>query len=982
MWGFCRFLPFFWIKSVLVHDFKMKGFLRKITDYGGSYAGSKSEKRNIILSNYASLIGSAALLFLIIALIVVYGFDVGMFSRLLSASIIFLLPLIFNRLGLIVLSRLFLCSLVPLLVFGISILDLKAGEPMSAASFVGLRLFLLVGWCFPFLLFNLKDRFLLVAGLSFPVLSILFFDHIFHLFGVGYTRDGQDLFYAFSNVRAVISAFAIGSSLFFLKLVVENAEKLNENLLARLEEQNKLIKQQAEAEVYKLNKKLSNNLRQLSEREFILRQSQRVAKVGSWEYEIRNSFTFWSEEMYDILGLDVGVNLKSKEVFKTILGKKSEIIIHATIQLLRTGTSFDITVPVRTALGYQKWIRIYAFPLFRDDRIIGVRGVCHDITYYKEAEELLRTSEYRYRSLFEQASDFIAVLDFDGNFHDVNESWCNAFGYTKEELMSMKIEALIDPEQLKNKPVMYAELQGGTHVFSDRRMMRRDKTIIHVESNAKKLQEGKILVIGRDVTGLREAQRQIQVSEARFRGAFEYSAIGMALVSVQGEWLKVNKELCQIVGYSEDQLLELTVQDITFADDIDQTNALLQQLLHGKLETLQREKRYVDSAGSIVWVNLNVSVVKDNLGSPLYFVAQIEDITAEKKDKEKLSLNEANIKATINNTELMIWSVDKDFNLLMFNNQFANHVKKYYGVEVQVGSRIFTFLQTPESETMSKKWRTLYSRALAGARITLEETRFGSDFQYSLSPIIEGDEAIGVSIFADNVTDRKARDRELAEANKKIGELKLMALRSVMSPHFIFNVLNSIQFFIAKNDRLNAINYLSTFSKLVRSILTHSVNNKIRLSDEIEMLQNYIELEMTRFENKFTFSLSIDPEVKLEEESIVIPSLLIQPYVENAILHGLYNKPENGELSIRINEENGMIFFEIEDNGIGREAAMKLRKQHFSSHVSMGINITEERLKLINQSHHTAFEIEDMMDGDKPRGTRVRIGIPYGDVAR
>jgi len=212
--------------------------------------------------------------------------------------------------------------------------------------------------------------------------------------------------------------------------------------------------------------------------------------------------------------------------------------------------------------------------------------------------------------------------------------------------------------------------------------------------------------------------------------------------------------------------------------------------------------------------------------------------------------------------------------------------------------------------------------------------------------------------------------------------LKLMALRSVMSPHFIFNVLNSIQFFIAKNDRLNAINYLSTFSKLVRSILTHSVNNKIRLSDEIEMLQNYIELEMTRFENKFTFSLSIDPEVKLEEESIVIPSLLIQPYVENAILHGLYNKPENGELSIRINEENGMIFFEIEDNGIGREAAMKLRKQHFSSHVSMGINITEERLKLINQSHHTAFEIEDMMDGDKPRGTRVRIGIPYGDVAR
>src|SRR5690606_2546949 len=108
-------------------------------------------------------------------------------------------------------------------------------------------------------------------------------------------------------------------------------------------------------------------------------------------------------------------------------------------------------------------------------------------------------------------------------------------------------------------------------------------------------------------------------------------------------------------------------------------------------------------------------------------------------------------------------------------------------------------------------------------------------------------------------TEQKERNRELAEANRKVGELKLMSLRSVMSPHFIFNVLNSIQYFIAKNDRLNAINYLSAFSKLVRSILTHSVNNKISLSAEIEMLENYIQLERMRSENKFSFSMSVDP---------------------------------------------------------------------------------------------------------------------------
>lgn len=321
----------------------------------------------------------------------------------------------------------------------------------------------------------------------------------------------------------------------------------------------------------------------------------------------------------------------------------------------------------------------------------------------------------------------------------------------------------------------------------------------------------------------------------------------------------------------------------------------------------------------------------------------------------------------------MIWSVDRDFRLLMFNNQFANYVKEHYGLVLQNGSRIFANVKTPLGEEMTTKWTALYERALGGDRITLEETRFGIDFQYSLSPIVENNQVIGVSIFADNVTERKARDRELAEANKKIGELRLMALRSVMSPHFIFNVLNSIQYFIAKNDRLNAINYLSMFSKLVRSILTHSVNNKISLAEEIELLKNYIQLEMVRFENKFTFSIEIAPGV--DSESIIIPSLLIQPYVENAILHGLYNKTTPGELSIRIREDEDLLTFTIEDNGIGREAAQRLRMENLRTHNSMGINITEERLKLINLGQQAAFEVEDLKDENGPCGTRVKIMI-------
>ncbi len=829
----------------------MKGLLRKITDSGGSYTRSQSEKRNLILGNYAAIIGCAALWFLTSALIVIYGFDWKATARILFASLLFFVPIVLNRMGFIIASRVLLSMLIPLLVFGLSILDLKSGQRMGSASFVGLRLFLLVGLCFPFLLFDLRQRWLLLMGISFPVLSLFFFDGIFDLFGVGYTRNPQhDLFYEFSYVRSLVSAFAIGAILLLLKLMVEHAERMNQVLMTRLEEQNKIIKRQAEAEVYKLNAELKLNLDRLSE------------------------------------------------------------------------------------------------------------------------------SEYQYRSLFEQASDFIAVFDFNGRFYDVNLSWKKTTGFSREDLADMTIEDVFDQENLREMPIRYNALRAGQQVYSTRKLRRKDGSIIYIEANAKMFQEDKILVIGRDVTHIREVQRQIEISEARFRGAFEASPIGMALVSVEGKWLRVNLELSRIFGYSEEEFLRISVQDLFLPDDGDPFDLLQFSPIH-RTEGVHSERQCVRKDGVLAWVSFNASLIKDRDGSPLYFVVQVEDITATKEAEEKLRVYEANLRATINNTDVIMWAVDRDFRLIMFNDPFAKHFRQRYGVEVALGSRPFSSIGTPQADALGKKWRGLLIRSLAGERFRVEEQRFGLDFQYSLNPIIEGSVVIGVSVFADNVTERKSRERQLHEANKKISELKLMALRSVMSPHFIFNVLNSIQYFIAKNDRLNAINYLSSFSKLVRSILSHSVANDVSLSDEVEMLKAYVQLELIRFENKFTFTLEMDPEI--DAGSIMIPSLLIQPYVENAILHGLYNKESSGALSIRVQEEDEQtLLFIIEDNGVGRAAARELRKRNFLPHTPMGINITEERLKLINQGHRAAFEVEDLIATDgKPAGTRVRIRICY-----
>lgn len=1045
------------------------------------------------MTNAISLLVASAPILLIITRSFYSPWNQLLYIKLSIISAFFLIPPFLNRFGLIFISRILLCWLPTLFVLALSISDLKDDPAHSSpASLVGVRLFFLVFACFPFLIFNLKKLWLVISGLLVPMFAILFFDPIYAFFGVGFWQHGiSDPFYAFNNMKALISFLTISLSCFILKRVVEQSEQLNERLMLELAEKNKLIQQRAEDELYQLNQQLLANLTQLSEREFILNQSQRIAKIGSWEYTLKTAFFFWSDEMYNILGLDKSFNLQNRNLWRILWGDEGKILIDAMATLLRTGKPYDITLRAQTPVGYQKWVRVYAFPVWEQDHISGARGICHDITYYKEADAMLRESEYKYRSLFEQASDPIFITDFEGNFKDVNASLCKMFGYSREELLVSKITKLIEPEHLKAKPIRFDLLAIGEHLTNERYMVHKDGTIRIVEANVKKFRENEIMAIVRDVTELRKVQNTVLISEAKFRGAFEDSSIGMALVTPEGNYLKVNRELCFILGYTEQELHSLKLHSTSHPDDLERVLNVLHQILHGHAQSNRMEIRKLNKFGTPVWVNLNISLIRNAEGDPLYFVMQIEDITNRKAAEEKFSkafdlgpdlmfiirerdlifveanrkleevsgftrsevigfsaqlkhiniwanleerveffntyyelgkvfqeaqfrkkngetflatisaqrvvmagenhliaiihditkqreyqrnlvVSQANLNATINNTEIMIWSVDRNYKLLTYNKKLAKYIKDRYDIEVQAGTRMFASLTTPTTIAITEKWQVIYNRALLGEVLTFEETRFGIDFQYSISPIIEGDRIIGVSVFADNITEQKARARELNEANKKIGELKLMALRSLMSPHFIFNVLNSIQFYIAKNDRLNAINYLSTFSKLIRNILTYSVDNKIKVSEEIEMLKNYVHLEMTRFENRFDFNIHVDPTL---DTSIQMPSLLIQPYVENAILHGLYNKNEKGTLSITIRQKDQALIFEIEDDGIGREASMKLRGQNFPPHVSMGIRITEERLKLINANHHTAFEIEDLRDENGPCGTKVRIQV-------
>ncbi len=202
-------------------------------------------------------------------------------------------------------------------------------------------------------------------------------------------------------------------------------------------------------------------------------------------------------------------------------------------------------------------------------------------------------------------------------------------------------------------------------------------------------------------------------------------------------------------------------------------------------------------------------------------------------------------------------------------------------------------------------------------------------------------------------------------------ELEKRMLRAQMNPHFIFNSLSSIHHLISSNDRNNALHYLGKFSKLLRNVLESSINVSLSLKDEIELLKIYLELESLRFDNSFAYTIHIDENLDINEHEV--PMLLVQPYLENAIMHGLMPKDGKKELSIAFNDKMEYVQCIIEDNGVGidTQPAKKISKRP-----SRGMSITAGRINALKKfSNEELVNVESLNDGDKT-GTRVTILIP------
>ncbi|MEO9893289.1 histidine kinase, partial [Aurantibacter sp.] len=210
--------------------------------------------------------------------------------------------------------------------------------------------------------------------------------------------------------------------------------------------------------------------------------------------------------------------------------------------------------------------------------------------------------------------------------------------------------------------------------------------------------------------------------------------------------------------------------------------------------------------------------------------------------------------------------------------------------------------------------------------------------------------------------------KKSAEFNAKVSETELKALRSQMNPHFIFNSLNSISEFISKNDIQQADDYLVKFSKLTRAILENSEKKSITLNEDLELMELYMQIEAIRLENKLHHKITIDQDI--EPNNTLVPPLILQPFIENSIWHGIAPKNGDGHIAIKIEKEGDMLKYVVDDNGVGQ---LKKNMGEKKSNGSFGIKITKSRIDILSHIKNKKGSINLM---DKPEGVRVEITLP------
>ena len=413
-------------------------------------------------------------------------------------------------------------------------------------------------------------------------------------------------------------------------------------------------------------------------------------------------------------------------------------------QAVAGGDPLDVEFRIRGGAGDYRWFKTRAV-LFSDGagggKWFGTNTDIHDrilaeaelrelnATLEGRADERVkaqRESEQRFRALFHSQFQFIGLLSPAGVVLEANRAALASAGVTEAAVVGKLFWDTPwwthDPGQQGRLQEAIAAAAAGQQVRFEASHFREDGTVVWVDFSLTPFRDdtGAVALLipeGRDISDRKRAEEALGEKEELFRSAFDHAPIGMALVAPDGKWLQVNRSLCELVGYTDQELLTIDFQTITHPDDLDADLGHVREVLAGEIQTYQMEKRYFHKRGHVVHVMLSVSLVRDGGGRPLYFVSQIKDISQRKAADEALAANDALLRQFIKHSPAAIAMFDTELRYLQMSDRWLidYHLA---GRDITGLSHYDVFPDIPEI------WKAVHRRVLAGAVERCEEDPF------------------------------------------------------------------------------------------------------------------------------------------------------------------------------------------------------------------------------------------------------------------
>jgi len=582
-------------------------------------------------------------------------------------------------------------------------------------------------------------------------------------------------------------------------------------------------------------------------------------------------FTPTSDQLFNLIASDIGRPLTD------IVSKFEDPELASDIQrVLKTGESFKNEVKTHDSLWFNRRVLPYRT---LDGVVAGTVIRFDDITEVKTSLENLLKSETKYRQLFENMLNGFALHEMifdekgkpvDYRFLDINSAFERFTGIIAEEVIGRRVTKVFPG--IENDTADWIGTYGQVVLTGEPIQFEQHSEVMdkHFSILAYKTSPSTFAVLFEDITNRKQAEEKTIENERLFRNTFEQAAVGMAHVAPNGSWLRINKRLCEMVGYSSKELMHMTFQDITHPDDLTIDLDYVEQMLAGKIDRYSMEKRYIIKDGSILWINLTGSLVRDKRGNPDYFISVVEDIHERKMAEERLIKSEQELRMAQERAHIGNWTYDMSGQIT-----WSDELYHIYGVSKDSftpSAKSFEELIHPDDRSLIQQW---IENCKAGKKAEQIVFRAIHPKDGSIRTIIRQGELVlddsGQPLYITGTSHDITEQKELEEQFQQAQKMEALGTLVGGIAHDFNNILAGItgNLYLAKLDgqmapestkHLDAIEKLSFHAAdLIKQLLTFARKDRVSMKSlpVARFLKEYLKLLRPSFAENIEINSNI-----------------------------------------------------------------------------------------------------------------------------